>query len=99
MKRFFKYNSLVAVVFLLLWTLLVVLDVKTSSYGSLIYIFYGSLPLIFLAFFFATWRALRGSSKHPAGYAILTSVVMSPVIIYVGVTLAVNFFFLIGGTK
>jgi hypothetical protein len=97
MKRLIKFNSLVAIAFLVLWILLVVVEVEIRLYSFLSYIFFASLPLVFLAFFFASWRALRDSSKHPAGFAALTSVVMSPVFIFVGVTLVTNFKLLIGG--
>src|SRR5664280_2579907 len=97
MKRLCKYNSLVAVTFFLFWVLLVVVEVKIRLYWFLSYVFFGSLPLVFLAFFFASWRALRDSSKHPASFAALTSIVMSPMFIFVGVTLVTNFKLLIGG--
>ena len=97
MKRLFKYNSLVAAAFLLLWVLLVVVEVKVRQYSFLSYLFFGSLPLVFSASFFASWRALRNSSKHPAGFAVLTSMVISPVLIFVGVALVTNLKLLIGG--
>ena len=97
MKRFCVYNSLVAVAFLLLWVLLVLVEVKIQLYWFLSYIFFGSLPLVFVSFFFASWRGLRNSSAQAAGIALVSSVVMSPIFIVVGVLLVTNFKFMIGG--
>ena len=97
MKRFCAYNGLVAVAFLLLWVLLVVVEVKIRLYWFLSYIFFGSLPLVFVGFFFASWRAFRDRSEYPAVFAVLSSIVMSPVFIVVGVVAVTNFKFLIGG--
>ena len=97
MKRFCAYNGLVAVAFLFLWVLLVVVEVNIHLYWFLSFLFFGSLPLVFVAFFFASWRALRDKSEHPAGFAVLTCLLMSPVFIVVGVIAVTNFKFLIGG--
>ena len=97
MKRFCAYNGLVALAFVLLWILLVVLEVKIRLFGFLSYIFFGSLPLVFVSFFFASWRALKPKSEHPAGIAGLSSLVITPVFIFVGVVLVTNFKFMIGG--
>ncbi len=97
MKRLCAYNSLVALAFVLLWALLVVVEVKIRLFWFLSYIFFGSLPLVFLSFFFASWRALRPTSEYPAGIAGLLSVVMAPIFIIVGVVLVTNFKFMIGG--
>src|SRR6266487_2417813 len=97
MKRFCTYNGLVALGFLLLWVLLVVVEVKIHLYWFLSYIFFGSLPLVFASFFFASWRAFRHGSESPTGLAALSSVVMSPIFIVVGIVAVTNFKFLIGG--
>jgi hypothetical protein len=97
MKHFCAYNSFVAVAFLLVWVLLVVVEVKIRLYWFPSYFFFGSLPLVFIGFFFASWRALRDRSEHPAGFAALSSLVMSPVFIVVGVVAVTNFKFMIGG--
>ena len=97
MKRFCAYNGLVAVVFLLLWVLLVVVEVKVRLYWFLGPLFFVSLPSVFVCFFFASWRAVRDRSEHPAGFAALSSVLMSPVFISAGVILVTNFKFMIGG--
>ena len=60
MKRFWAYNALVVVAFLLLWVLIVVVETKIRQYWFLRFIFFGSLPLVFVSFFFASWCALRG---------------------------------------
>src|SRR6266496_6429689 len=97
MKRFCAYNGLVAVAFLLLWVLLVVVEVRIHLYWFLSYLFFGSLPLVFVVFFFASLRALRDRSEHPAGFAALISFLMSPVFIVAGVIAVTNFKFIIGG--
>jgi hypothetical protein len=43
------------------------------------YIFFGSLPLVFVAFFFASWRELGSKSKHPARMAGLLSLIITPI--------------------
>jgi len=97
MKRFLAYNGLVAVVFLLLWVLLVIVEVKISLFWFLKYIYIGSLALVFVSFFAASWRALRPSSRHPIPIAAVSSLLMSPLFIFLGGVLATNFRFLIGG--
>src|SRR6266540_1694673 len=97
MKRFCAYNILVVVVFLLLWSLLVVFEVKVGLYAFLKYIFFLSLPLVFFGFFFACHRALRKTSKNATTLALASSLVISPVFIFVGVVLVTNFKLLIGG--
>jgi hypothetical protein len=96
MKGFWKSNSLVAAIFLLLWILLVVVELKIHPYPFLRFIYAASLPVVFVAFFFASWRALR-SSKHPAAFAILSSLLMSPVLIFFGGMLAAYFKRMMGG--
>jgi hypothetical protein len=91
MKQFCKYNTLVAALFLLLWTLLVVVEVKIHPYPFLRFIYAGSLPLVFVGFYFASWRALRNSSKHPAGFAVLSCFLMSPALIFIGGVLVTHF--------
>ena len=97
MKRLCAYNGLVALAFVLLWVLLVVVEVKIRLFWLLSYIFVGSLPLAFVGFFFASWRALKPKSEHPAGTAGLLSVLITPVFIFVGVVLVTNFKLMIGG--
>ena len=97
MKRLCAYNSLVALAFVLLWALLVVVEVKVRLFWFLSYIFFGSLPMVFVSFFLASWRALRPTSEHPVGIAGLLSVVMTPIFVIVGVMLVTNFKFMIGG--
>jgi len=97
MKRLCAYNGLVALAFALLWVLLVGVEVKIRLFWFLSYIFFGSLPLVFLSFFVASWRALEAKSDHPAWIAGLLSVVITPVFIFVGVVLVTNFKFMIGG--
>jgi hypothetical protein len=91
MKQFCKYNTLVAALFLLLWTLLVVVEVKIHPYPFLRFIYAGSLPLVFVGFYFASWRALRNSSMHPAGFAALSCLLMSPALIFIGGVLVTHF--------
>jgi hypothetical protein len=97
MKGFCKSNSLVAALFLLLWILLVIVELKIHPYPFLRFIYAGSLPVVFVAFFLASWRALRNTSKHPAAFAILSSVLMSPVLIFFGGMLAAYFKRKLGG--
>ena len=97
MKRFFKYNSSVAIAFLLLWALVDIIIVKIHPYSFVVYTAYTSLALVFLAFFCVNCRVLSASSKHPIGYAVLISVVMSPVFIVIGAIFIKNFRLLIGG--
>ena len=97
MKRLWAYNGLVAIAFLLLWVLLLVIEVKICLFWFLSYIFFGSLPLVFVAFFFASWRALGSKSKHPAGTAGLLSVIITPIFIVIGVVLVTKCKVLIGG--
>ena len=97
MKRFLAYNSLVVVIFLALWILLVVVEVKINLFSFLKFIYMGSLASVFVAFFVASWRALRPFSRHPIAIAAVSSLLMSPVVIFLGGALATNFKFLIGG--
>ena len=96
MKRLLKYNSLVAVAFLLLWALVDIAIVIIGENWFLTSIGLGSFPLVFLALLFANWRALRHSSKHPVGFAILASITMSPVFIVIGIIFIKKFRLLIG---
>jgi hypothetical protein len=97
MKRFLAYNSLVVVTFLALWILLVVVEVKINLFSFLKFIYIGSLALVFVAFFVASWQALRPFSRHPIAIAAVSSLLMSPTVIFLGGALATNFKFLIGG--
>ena len=97
MKRYCSYNGLVVVGFLLFWMLLVIIEVKIALFGFLRWIYVGSLLLVFLGFFGASLRALRGSSKHPMGLAALSSLLVSPVFIFLGGAVVTNFKFMIGG--
>lgn len=97
MKGFCKSNSLVAALFLLLWFLLVVAEVKIHPYPFLKLIYAGSLPLVFVGFYFASWRALRNASRHPAGFAALSCFLLSPILIFTGGILATLFKHMIGG--
>ena len=97
MKRYCTHNGLVAVVFLLLWFGLVLIEVKVGRYGFLKWIYAASLLLVFIGFFVSSWGALRGSSRHPVGFAVISSVLISPVFIFFGGALATNFKFMIGG--
>jgi hypothetical protein len=97
MKRLFAYNSLVALAFVLLWALLVVVEVKIRLFWFLSYIFFGSLPLVLVSFFFASCLALEPKSKHPAGMAALLSIVLAPIFVFLGVALVTNFKLVIGG--
>jgi hypothetical protein len=97
MKGFCKSNSLVAALFVLLWILLVVVEVKIHPYPFLKFIYAGSLPPVFVGFYFASWRALRISSKHPAGFAALSCFLMSPTLIFIGGVLTTRFKHMIGG--
>jgi len=96
MKRFLKYNGLTAASFLLLWGLIVLVEVNWHLYTFLGYVFIGSFPCVFLAFYFASWRALRGTSRHPVGLAALSSALMSPAVIFLGVTVATNIELVLG---
>ena len=98
MKRFCISNGLVAVLFLLLWILLVAVGVKIHSYPFLKFIYAGSLPLVFVSFYLASWQALRKTSKHPAGFAALSCLLMSPALIFIGGILATHFKRMIGGS-
>ena len=97
MKGFCKSNSLVAALFLLLWILLVVVELKIHPYPFFKIIYAGSLPVVFVAFFLASWRALRVPSKHPTAFAIFSSLLMSPVLIFFGGMLAAYFKRKLGG--
>jgi len=97
MKRLCAYNGVVALAFALLWVLLVLVEVKVRLYWFLSYIFFASLPLVFVGFFFASWRAVRSTSAYPAGLAGLLSLVLTPVFIFAGVVLVTNFKLMIGG--
>ena len=97
MRRFAAYNGMVAAAFLLLWVLLVVVEVKISLFWFLKYVYAASLPLVFVGFFLAVRRAMGSSSKDPIAISVVSSLAMSPVLIFVGGVLATNFKFLIGG--
>ena len=97
MKRFIAYNALVAAAFLLLWSLIVVVEVRISNYPFLRYIFFGSLPLVFVSFFIAGLRAFRDGPEHAAGAAALCGLLIAVVFIVFGVILVTNFKLAIGG--
>jgi len=98
MKDFCKFNSLVVALFLVLWILLVVVEVKIHAYPFLRVIYAGSLPLVFVGSYSASWRALRKSSKHPAAFAALSCFLMSPALIFIGGGLATYFKHMISDT-
>ena len=64
MKRYFAYNGLVVVAFLLLWIALVVIEVKASPFKFLKWTYAGSLPCVFICFFLASHRALVSSRYY-----------------------------------
>jgi len=97
MKRFVAYNALVALAFLLLWMLLVFIEVRVGRFRFLTFIYIGSLALVFVSFFLASRSALSSWSKHPLALSGVSSLVMSPVLIFLGGILATKFKFLVGG--
>lgn len=97
MTRFFLYHAVLAVVFLLIWALLAVIEVRIAPFGVLRWIFFDSLPLVFASFLFATLRALRSSPRLASVLAVLSCVVFSPLFILAGVVLVTNLKFLLGG--
>jgi hypothetical protein len=97
MRRYCAYNSLVAVAFLLFWAGLVVIEVRVALFWFLRLMYIASLLLVFVGFFAASRRALQGSSQHPVGFAVLSSVLISPVFIFLGGALVTSFKFMIGG--
>jgi hypothetical protein len=100
MKQYLKYNGLVAIFFLLFWALVALVDAKVGLYSLLGYILLpGSYPCVFVSFYVASWRALRKSSQHPVGFAALSSALMSPILIFLGVTLATNLELVFGDVR
>jgi hypothetical protein len=97
MSRVLKYNGLVAIGFLILWILLAVIEVKIQPFWFLKYIFFASIPLIFLAFFLANWRGMDGQTKHPAITGLMVGVVLSVVFVVIAIVVVTNFKLLIGG--
>src|SRR5437773_2340395 len=96
MKRFATFSGLVAAGFLLLWALIVVIEVKVQPFWFLKYMFFASLPLVFVSFFVVAWKTFR-SAPNAWGIAVGSSIVLSPILIFLGVVLITNFKFLIGG--
>jgi hypothetical protein len=96
MKRYFAYNGVVALAFLLLWATLVIVEVKMGTVGFLKLIYVGSLPCVFICCFLAGRHALT-PSRHPVGFAILSALIISPLLIFLGGALVTNFKFMIGG--
>jgi hypothetical protein len=96
MRRFLANVGLVAVAFLLLWTLLVVIEVKAHPYSFLKYIFFVSLPAVFICFFVAAWKSFSHSDACVV-IATVSALLISPLLIYFGVVLVTNFKLLIGG--
>ena len=86
------YHSMVALVFLCFWALIVVIEVKIKNFLFLKYLFLGSLPLVFAAFWLAGVRSLRSP-----GFAVASSLLISPVFILVGVSAILRLKLLIGG--
>lgn len=97
MKRFVAYNGLVALAFLLLWMLLVFIEVCIGRFRFLTFIYIGSLALVFVSFFLAGRSTLPSWSKHPITLSVVSSLMMSPVLIFLGGILATKFKFLVGG--
>lgn len=97
MKQFCRNNGFVATSFLALWALLVIIEVKGGLLWLLAPIFFLSLPCVFIGFYVASFRTFFGWSDHAAAFATLTSALMSPMFIVVGVTLITNFKLMIGG--
>ena len=97
MKRFFVYHAVLAAVFLLFWTLLVVVEVKVAPFGFLRWGFLASLPLVFVSFLFASLRALQSRPRLLPVLATVSCAVFSPVFIFVGIVLVTNFKCLLGG--
>src|SRR5947208_3518214 len=96
MKRFATFSGLAAIGFLLFWALIVVVEVKVQPFWFLKYMFFASLPLVFVSFFVTAWRAFR-PAPNAWGIAVVSSIVLSPIFIFLGVVLITNFKFLIGG--
>jgi hypothetical protein len=97
--RIIKYNGLVFGGFLLVWLGIVAVEAKLGRFTFLKYLFFLSIPLALLAFFLATRSALPRSdgAGRQTLKALLIAVVITPILVFVGVTLAVNFKLLIGG--
>ena len=90
MKRLLRYNAWVAAGFLTFWFLLFATDEALRAPQFLSYVLFSSYVAVFVAFWLASWLALRPVSDHSVGFAILISLPMSLVFLVVGILLIVN---------
>jgi hypothetical protein len=99
MRRLLLYDGFIALVAILIWVVIVVIEVKVSEVWFFKYVFWSSLLLLFFAFPIASLVAFKGKPGVAAVMAVISVFVISPVFIYVGVMLVWGFKIAIGGHK
>ena len=99
MRRLLLYDGFVALVALLIWVTIVVIEVEVSQVWFFKYVFWSSLLLLFAAFPLASLAAFKDRPKVAAVMAVVSFFVISPVFIYVGVMLVWGLKIVIGGHK
>jgi hypothetical protein len=96
MKRLLKYDTAIALVAVLIWVALVVVEVKFEELWFFKYVFWCSLLALFTAFPAAALLAFRGQPKSGMAAAGV-SLLLTPVFIIVGIMLVWWFKIAIGG--
>ena len=86
MKRLLLYDGLIALVALLLWVAIVVVEVKVREFWFFRYLFWSSLLLLFIAFPTASFVALRDRPDSRVAVAAASFFLVAPAFI-IGVIL------------
>ena len=97
MKRLALYDSLIALVALLIWIALVVVEITVKEFWFFRYIFWGSLLLLLIAFSIASLIALRDRPDLRNIMAAVSFLWIAPVFIVIGVMLVWHLKIAIGG--
>jgi hypothetical protein len=88
MKRLCAYNAIVAVAFLVIWTLLAMTVLRLRLLPLAGTLFFGSLPLVLPSSFLVAWRALREHPIEARGReAAIATVLMTLVLVPLGLLL------------
>ena len=89
-----RRNLLVSVIFMLLWAVFIIIEVKVGNFPVVKYLFFGSWALIIAGYIWANYEA------HPSKGAALNvaqGLSIAAIFIVLGIIIGTNIKFLIGG--
>lgn len=95
-----KRNIMIATIFIFVWSLLVVIEVKVANFELLKYIYFLTFPLIVVGFVWANKSLIENERSH-LGIEVLNyalGIIISVIFILIGIMLVTNLKLLIGGS-